>query len=99
MDGDPGAPVQRSDHSHRLVQGDTARIGAARPREIRRPPRRKSALVERGDNPGRENGFGVFDVRLGIVEIPEDVAASPNEVFVGRIRCRSSLCRGRFEMN
>ena len=84
--------VQRTNHPHHPVQceppkicvSDTREVGGCEAGHPRRLSHAETALVQNGDDPGREDGLGLLQIGLGISEIAKDIAASLDqlEVFV-----------------
>ena len=86
----PEAVVERREHSHQPVNRETRQIRVAYARKVCGGEasegtgfaHRKSSLVQQRDDASRQDRLGLFEVGMGVVKIPEDVAASLDQLEV-----------------
>ena len=86
MDRDLDVPVQCGKHLEQPVQREASQVCVAHPGKIRRRKaglgsglaHRELAPVHDGDDLRGEDRLALFQIRMGIVEVAEDVSASPN---------------------
>ena len=99
--GCPCRTVECAEHARQAINGKTAKVGVADPRIIGRGeacrfaslPDAEAAIVQCRDSVGSQDRLGVFEVRIRISEIPEDVSCPFDEFeFRSHRPARSHSC-------
>ena len=99
MERNPEIAVERRHHLHQPVQSEPPEVRIANTREVRSGETgqrgglsyRKTTVIQHGDDPGRENRLGLFQIRKRIVEVAKHIAASLDQFEVAFVHGSSSL--------